>query len=177
MRAFLRAAALLVAAAPVASSLVHEVHVSETTADYDAPTQALQVACRLDSFDLEFALSLREERMVSLDRTEDVEALVEAYTRESFGLEVDGRRREFEWVGMELDLRDAWLYFEFPGLAEWTGARVTQGLLFDVSPEQENLLTLRVGEGRHSVQLTPEHPSAELPGVVPEPSRASRDRD
>jgi len=181
MRAALRTTALALAAALVppafGASLAHELHRSETTADYDAAAGSLQVACRLDSFDLEFALSLREERLVSLESTQDVEGLVEAYAREHFLLSVRGERRPFAWVGMELERRDAWLYFEFPDLPEWTGARVTQGLLFDVNPTQENRLTLRHAGERYTVQLTPEAPRAELPAALPKRERASRDRD
>ena len=67
------------------------------------------------------------------DITEDVDRQIVAYLRPRFVLELSGQRQKLHWVGKEVDLRDAWLYFEIDA-PEFRDAKISCTVLMDLLP-------------------------------------------
>ncbi len=91
----------------------HPFHSSTTEIEWNASSGKFEVAMRLRIADLEDALSAIQKRRVNVETDPDRERFVKAYLQKHFSI---GRRKGetclLHWVGMELELHDAWVYFE-----------------------------------------------------------------
>jgi hypothetical protein len=137
---------------------VHPFHVTLAEAEFNPETRRLEVALRVyHPLDLETALTRLAGRKVTLDGTADVDELIAAYLDEAFVVErPDGTRAALEWVGKEVTLKTAWLYFEvdLPGGPE--GCTFADRVLFEVEPDQANTIVFRDGRRRASLRCTRE---------------------
>ena len=148
----------------------HRFHVSLAQADYNPKTGSLEVALRVNPFDLEDALTRAHGSKVDLDRTPDVDEHIVRYLRERFTLtSPDGERARFEWVGKEDFTLEMWLYFELRVDApagsrpkDLAGHTVSNRLFFELHPEQTNSVTYGRGKSRKSLRFTSAQRSAEL---------------
>ncbi len=175
------AAAALVATVALASPAAalallaeaHPFHVTLAQADYNAETAHLEVALKVWPPDLQRALERRLDRDVDLDRDPDIERQIAGYTAEVFRVRTaHGDPVPLEWVGMELDLRDGWLYFELSIPGGPSGIEISNRAFFELEVDQVNTVNVRIPDPagqapprRVTLTLTPDRPS----GRVPEP--------
>lgn len=118
----------------------------------------LEVAVRVDALTLDRALSAYSGREVKLEDPKGEVALL-GYLSEGFRIQTrptaPGDRRfascTNEWVGLEFDGPNVWLYFEVPVLGAPTELRGSFEMLFDLFTTQVNVLfaTGASGEERH----------------------------
>ena len=66
------------------------------------------------------------------------------------------------WVGKEIGVKHAWIYFETPLPSGAATIDIANTALFDVVPNQENTIELRLGERRLSAVSTPRDPWTRL---------------
>nr|AKB95209.1 hypothetical protein [uncultured bacterium] len=95
------------------SAAAHPSHSSVTEVEWNPTTQRFEVAMRLNIAELEDAVSsLRGERF-RLENNADAPQHVLAYLQPRFAVTyVSGQPCRLSWVGMELELHDAWFYLE-----------------------------------------------------------------
>ena len=147
--------ALFCALLPCCPVLAHPRHLSVAEAEWNAKSRRLEVALQVNPVDLEQALRLISNRPIDLDKTKGIELLLRDYIERSFVVrEADGTRAKLKWVGHEVDLKDAWLYFEVPLKAGPENATFGAGLFFELLPDQANTINFRVGETRKSLTFT-----------------------
>ena len=97
----------------VSAFAVHPSHSSMTEIEWNADSERFEVAMKLSIADLQDAISVRLGRRFNLETDKDASSHVQAYLKERFAI----TRSEdhvclLHWVGMELELHDAWFYFE-----------------------------------------------------------------
>lgn len=149
-------------------TLAHRFHVSLAQADYNPKSGSLEVALRVNAFDLEQALSRAQGVQVDLDRTPGIDELIESYLSERITLSApDGRRAAFEWVGKEDFTLELWLYFELRVAArtpprELKGHTLSNRIFFELHPEQTNSVTYGRGRTRRSLRFTADQRRIEL---------------
>jgi hypothetical protein len=136
-------------------------------AEYNVETARLEVALQVSPLDLQRALSLHLDRRVDLDREPELERFVVGYLRKVFTVfDAEGREAPVHWVGMQLDLRDAWLYFEVELPAGIEGAVISNRTFFELEERQVNTVNLRLpspddsGTELRTLQFTRERASA-----------------
>ena len=165
---------LVCALAAPSAARAHPYHVSLAEAKVNHEKQRLEVALRVFPEDLEAALTHRFERDVNLERTEDVDALIAAYLREVFTLgdpsepavdEAEGVEEEtaparfaLAWAGKEVEVRHMWLYFTISLDRGIEGLEISNRVMFDVEPTQENSIVLTDGEERVTLRCDRERP-------------------
>jgi len=142
----------------------HPRHLSVAEAEWNAKTGRLEIALQVNPVDLEQALRRFANRPIDLDKSTGIDRLMHDYLSQSFvARDVDGKRAKLNWVGHEMDLKDAWLYFEVPlnnGPADVTfGA----AYLFELLPDQANTINFRVGKQRRSLAFTVDQMEAVFP--------------
>lgn len=189
--------------------LAHRSHTSVAEVEWNSDSNAFEVAMRLHIADLEDAISVQQNSKFRIEGSDNAEASVRDYLRNRFRIKKG--RVAFEtikWVGMELELHDAWVYFEVsanddslskraPGstssgrVEKWedlfskTPASTTAGqtlpsnraqgvpddlefsnlALFEVQPEQKNVVTFTENRRTRSVVLLPQRPTKSLPSA------------
>lgn len=141
-------------------ALAHPNHATLAVAELNPETGRLEVALRVDPDDLERAIRKATDSTI---RPEDpaAEAHVEAYVRERFVIRPPAgksvRPRPLKWVGMEVKVDVAWLYFEIPIRGIWR-LRITNSVFFDLEDGQVNTLNLSDGDTRLTFVTTPDRP-------------------
>jgi hypothetical protein len=137
---------------------VHPFHITMAEAEFNPETNRLEVALRVyHPTDLEAALSRRAGAKVDLEKTGKVDDLILAYLREAFVATPEGAKEpaRIEWVGKEVSLKTAWLYFEVDLPAGIDGTTFKNRLLFEVERDQANTIVFRDATRRASLRLTP----------------------
>ena len=141
----------------------HPSHVTIAQAEFNAESASLEVALRIDPFDLEKALTAVAGEPVNLDQTENVDELVVDYLNEAFVLQFDEADPiELNWVGKEVFVHTAWLYFEFTLPDGPDGAQLTNRLLFELQDDQVNTVNYRRGASLKTLHHTLEEPRQRL---------------
>jgi len=200
MQKMLTFIAVVVMAGPVSA---HRSHTSVAEVEWNAQSQVFEVAMRLHIADLEDAVSVRQTQTFRLDSADNAEQQIQAYLQDRFQIRSDANVfAKLNWVGMELELHDAWVYFEVsqakpeaaingtsssaaPATSDsrvqkWedlftkqsppsaaahpSPARmeVTNSVLFDVQPEQKNVVSFTQNRRTLSVVLLPQRPTGGL---------------
>lgn len=104
--------AVFIFAVPSAAG-THPGHYSTSEIEWNAATERFEIAMRLRISDFEDALSLQQKTRVSLESTRDPGKFVRSYLQQHFSITSGNSQScRLHWVGMELELHDAWIYFE-----------------------------------------------------------------
>jgi hypothetical protein len=139
------------------TSAAHPYHVSNAQAEVDAKRGALEVALEVDADTLERALSRRSKAPLQLESCDRdrLDKLAAGYLRAVFkvserspgGLE----QRPLRFVGLELEGRVAWLYFEFPLSATQPPLELSNSAFFELEARQRNGILLTRDGRRESL--------------------------
>lgn len=141
----------------------HPFHVSLTEAEWNPKSKKLEVAIRLHPSDLEEALRQRTKKRISLEKTENIDELIQDYLASVFIVH-EGKKKaaKIEWVGKEIDVKDAWLYVEIPLEQGPEGIEISNRAFFELLEDQVNLITIRDGKRRKSFAFTRDRASAKV---------------
>ncbi len=170
LTAVLLADSALPAAVPAGGSVAaHPDHATAAEVEWNAETGCFEVSLQLPGVVLEEELSALRGQRVNLETTPQAEQLLQQYVEARFQL--SGRefsRCRMQWVGMELELKHVWAYFE---LRPEAGDRLPVGVrpalqlqatcsLLASREGQVNLLSLTVGTARGTAHLTSQQSTA-----------------
>ena len=158
----------------------HPFHVSLAEVEWNARSGKLEVAVRVDPFDLERVLQQRAGRLIHLEKETEaqLDVLLRDWVADVFRIEgraaARGGRRvvaRLEWVGHEQTPRFVWLYFELEFPCDVQAFEVTQAMFLDGVSQQVNTVTLRVGRWTGAVNCTAQRPtqSVAVPRVLRRP--------
>ena len=162
-------------------ALAHRFHVSLSEIEFDPETGRLEVALQVHPEHLEVALAKENGRgRVRLDSTGNVDRLIVRYLSTHFVLtDSHGERRRLRWVGKEVEVQSAWLYFEFTLPCGPAGARLENRVLVEPGNKQVNTVNLRIGKARSSQTFTEKEPRAllKMPAEIDRTALVSRAAD
>ncbi len=142
-----------------ATCSAHPTHVSLTEAQWNAETGSLELVVRLVAEHLEDAVKKSTGHEEFTLEQEKAEEFVQAYVQSRFLIAVDGERPaacQMHWVGMEIKTQDAWVYLEYKLPADWNRLVMQNSLLFDVVPQQSNVVSARVDQQSRTLVFSPD---------------------
>lgn len=170
----------------------HPFHTTFAEIEWNAETQRFEVALQLPGLQIDEELSRIHKRRINTETTADAESLLLDYVTGRFEItdKSHGRCR-IHWVGMEVELRDVWTYFEVElienaptsgaaTVSEDSGAlsksdpklqtvsssihglTLSNRILTDVLAGQLNMASIIVENQRASLNLTAEQPRGEI---------------
>lgn len=148
----------------------HPFHISTAEVEFDAQTDRLQVSLKLQAIDLEQALARLTGKRIVIEQAEAAERITELLDR-SFYLTTEAsvatqaresQRSKVQWVGHELEGAWLWLYFELELPPQREGLRLFNTILFETNDSQINTVSVRHGNQRATLKLTPKQPSAKF---------------
>ena len=124
----------------------HPNHDVIAEADWNAKTASLEVALQVNAHELERAVSIAAGEALDLDEESSVHHLKKYIATKVRCLKADGAAIEMLWVGAEIKVRSAWVYFEFPVGTEVAVAdcSISNTVLFDQHEDQKNTVALRL---------------------------------
>ncbi len=137
------------------SAAAHPFHVSLAEAEFNQQTGSLEVALRVHPTDLEQALRAQEPRPVDLDRSKGIDRMIAKYLESHFQIRDNaGKKLTCKWVGKEVSLKEAWLYFEFPIKDRDGPLQITQAFFFESLEDQVNTINFKQGKRVKSLSFT-----------------------
>ncbi len=91
----------------------HPLHTTYSEMEWNPESRRFEVALQLPGFVIDEELSLIHRRRINVETADDAEKMVEEYVRSRFKVTTDSLPDcRLHWVGMEVELRDVWVYFE-----------------------------------------------------------------
>ncbi len=157
---------LLAGLLPGTTATAHPSHSSIAEADWNAVTGRLEVALQLNPVDLERALRRVAKRPLDLDKSAGIERHLRDYLAMSFVVrQANGKPAQHVWVGHEINLKNAWLYFEVPLPAGPENTTFAAGYFLELQPDQTNTIHFRVGRRRRSLTFSIDQLEAVLPAL------------
>ncbi len=149
----------------------HPYHVTFAEATLDEASWSLQIAIRMKPEDLEEALRRSSGVEAKLEEFPDRAAHAYRYLSSKLFFERgDAPRLPIRWVGMELSLRDAWVYLEVPLPSKTRRVTVHNDIFFDLELNQANTIELRLLSEQTTLTFRRDQPTA----IVEIPVRVAR---
>lgn len=143
MKRFFLCAPLLLCSA----TLWHPVHTSVAEVAWNTEAETLEIALHLTPRDLETALTTHGGASVRLDKTENLDSLIEAWLGDRLSLRHDSKAdADLTWIGKELAIRDVWIYFQFENVAALKDWEMHNTLLSEVAEDYVATVQLRLPE-------------------------------
>ena len=143
-------------------AMAHPFHVSIGEAEWNPKTRRLEVALRVHPADLDRALR-KADRDRQQPPTLEGDQRISRYLQSVFVVRYrDGAALKFTWIGKELSVKSAWLYFEIELPNGLDGALISNRLFFEIEKKQTNTVNFTVGERRESLSFSAERPVHKL---------------
>lgn len=153
---------------PPTAVFAHPFHVTIAEAEWNEESKSLEVSLRVNPLDVERLLRQRWKRSVELtEGDKKAEQELHQYLEERLSIVVNGKRLKPKWVGMEVEVSRAWLYFEYPLAAAPGELAVEHRVFHELEKDQVNTLLLKVGDHkltRHFTRHKAKH-QIELPAA------------
>lgn len=151
---------LLLLALPTHS---HPFHVSVAELEYNVETKCLEVALRVWPEDLEKALNAESKKVIDLDKTQEIDKLIFAYLKKNISVSKDGKKRcEMQWIGKELEIKQAWLYFEIKTDQDPSDFHYSNQIFFELQDDQINMFNLKFKKRRASISFAKDNATHQL---------------
>ena len=131
---------------PIASA--HRYHTSVTRLEYNADERLVEITVQTFADDIEAALKRSGAGNVRLDSKKSNELVLE-YLQKTLEIRSDNARLELEWIGMELKGYTVWVYLQAKAPNGLLKTSVRNNLLFEVFPDQVNIVNV-IADGKRA---------------------------
>ena len=140
----------------------HKFYVSHLNMNYDEQSKTFQLSFSINIEDLEKTLGKQTGKKINLDEiTNANEKLVFDYVNSHFSTKVEGNPLNLSSIGYELEDDVVWVYIETNQTEIPESFEITNKILFELYPEQKNMVKIKIGENAYSALFT-EKNSAEI---------------
>lgn len=143
----------------------HEYYVSVTTIEYVNEQQSLQIISQIFIDDFEKLLQERYDETITLapdNNKTNIEKYMERYLEDKLKLEINSNPVSFKFIGKAYRDDIAYCYLEVEDVSTLKSITVKNQILFDVFPEQQNILRIK-GLGKNkSFLLFPDNDNCML---------------
>lgn len=142
----------------LAFTVAHKFYLSVTHIGYSEKEDALQITTRIFIDDLDMVMQERygaKTQFGTDSESDQANVLLEKYLKAKFAIEIDGQKREFQFIGKEYDTDMIICYMEVPkvGLAQAQTIQVQNEILTDIFDEQQNVVHFKVNDKKKSFVL------------------------
>ncbi|BAO76265.1 DUF6702 family protein [Winogradskyella sp. PG-2] len=152
--------AFLIAPLLVSNTIEHEYYVSVTKIEYAKEQQSLQIITQIFINDFEELLRKRYDEDITLnekDESETVEKYMNRYLSDKLKVNVNGALVGFKFIGKEYRDDITYCYLEIENISEVKSLEVVNRTLFDMFPEQQNIVRLKLLDRNKSFLLLPDN--------------------
>jgi hypothetical protein len=145
-----------------AFKVAHEYYVSVTEIEHVKEQKSLQIVSRVFIDDLEKMLRERHDDNIILNVGKNevvIDGYIEKYYNNKLKITVNGKPVEFEYLGKEYEDDIVFSYLEVTGVEELNSIEVVNEILFDVLPDQQNIVKVKTNGKNKSFILIPANKS------------------
>jgi len=140
----------------------HKFYVSTTNIEYVQEANSLQIISKIFIDDLEDVMQQRYSETLSLDSTADtpgLDDLLSKYLSKKLLIKVNGASTSFTYLGKKYDNQSLSFYLEIENVASLERIEVTNTALFELFPEQQNIIHVKTSQKRRSLILEKDRPT------------------
>lgn len=138
----------------VTNQSLHKYYLSVSNVKYSSKAKALQMTSRFFIDDLEDVLNERLDTKMSLgnpEGLEDLKPILDRYISKRLNVTADGTALSSRVIGAEYDVDQIVIYVEMPVAKQPKTVGVSYKALFELFPEQKNLVHFKIGDSRKSL--------------------------
>ena len=138
----------------------HDYYVSVTEVKYAKEQQSLQIISQIFINDFEKLLQERYDESIKLEPDSDsklIEKYMQRYIADKLQFKVNGSSVNFKFIGKEYKDDITYCYLEIENIPEIKSIEVTNKILFDILPDQQNIVRLKLLNKNKSFLLIPEN--------------------
>jgi hypothetical protein len=133
----------------------HPLYVSVTDLEWNRKEQTVEITCKIFVDDLEAVLKKNYNRKVDLyePQNEAAKNLILDYCSKNLAFEINGKTRNYHFIGYERQKEACWCYFEISNISSISNISCTNSLLYDYTEKEMNLIHATVGESKKNAKL------------------------
>ena len=139
---------------------MHKYYVSVTEVEFVKEQKSIQIISRIFIDDFEKMLRERYDKEITLaieNEKSTINFYTEKYLKEKFKLEVNNQEVEFKFIGKEYEDDIMVSYLEVENIDGISSIQVMSHILFDVYPDQQNIVRFKLNNINKSFLLTKEN--------------------
>ncbi|MCL7763049.1 hypothetical protein MPF19_06430 [Polaribacter sp. Z014] len=147
---------LLLFIIPLLSFSAHKYYLSLTQIEYRNEKQVVQITINVFIDDIEDALNKKYNIDLQLDtkkELKDNDVYFIKYLNEKLHLKIDTVSKNFNYIGKEYDGDLVYFYLEIEDVKQVHTIEITNKILTNHFPQQQNLIKSKVGEKHKSILL------------------------
>lgn len=144
----------------ISFTTLHKYYVSVTEIEYINEQKSVQIISRIFIDDFESLLRNRyDERLTLSIENEDVlvNYYTEKYLKEKLEITINGHTLEFNFIGKEYEEDIMLCYLEIVGVDDISSIEVTNRVLFELFPDQKNIIRFKINSKTKSILLIKEN--------------------
>ncbi|QOD61644.1 hypothetical protein H9I45_04120 [Polaribacter haliotis] len=156
---------LLLVFIPLLSFSAHKYYLSLTQIKYKSEAKSLQIIINVFMDDIETALNKDYKIDLQLTTKKELknnDVYFEKYLKDKLEFKVDNKIQKFNYIGKEYEGDLVFFYLEIENITEVSKIEVSNKILINHFPEQQNLVKSKVGNKNKSVLLSKEETLAIL---------------
>lgn len=135
---------IIITAAAVYPAALHRFHTTLTRIDYNQNEKLYEISIQIFTHDLVPLLERRGGKRVDIEKTSNVDEMIQSYLNENFVLiDKKGAVKHLKWIGKEVETDSIRVFVETPATENLEGFRLKNTLFFESFPEQSNLVVCR----------------------------------
>ncbi len=138
---------------------LHKYYVSVTEVEYVKEQKAVQITSRIFIDDFEKMLRERYDKDITLaidDEKSTVNFYTKKYLKEKLKIMINEQEVEFKFLGKEYEDDIMISYLEIENIDIISSIKVANQVLFDVFPDQQNIVRFKINSKNKSFLLTKE---------------------
>jgi len=144
----------------ISNSEKHEYYVSVTEVKYAKEEQSLQIISQIFINDFEKLLKERYDESIKLSPDSDIENIekyMQRYIADKLKIKLNNTVVNFKFIGKEYKDDITYCYLEIENVSDIKSIEITNRLLFDVLPEQQNIVRLKLLNKNKGFLLHPDN--------------------
>lgn len=149
----------------LAFTAMHKYYVSVTQIEYVKDKQSIQIITRIFMDDFEDILQLRYDDALHIgpqSETKEANFYIEKYLKSKMIVRINGEEKALNYIGKEFDNDIVICYLEIEGVKNIDTFEIENGVLFDLFPEQQNIIRTKINTKNKSFILIKENDKALL---------------
>lgn len=156
---------LLLFLIPLFSFTTHKYYLSLTQINHKKETKSLQIITNVFMDDIELELNKIYDIDLQLTTKKELknnDAYFEKYLKDKLSFTVDGEQKSFKYIGKEYEDDLVLFYIEIEAIENVSSIKVTNKILIQNFPDQQNLIKTKVGKKNRSIILTKDQTTGTL---------------